>query len=139
MKNRFRPELWPPQRQKFDPSQWGENKLDNKVSRNIYSSDSFKIKNDVEVVLGRIESNLADLTIDYDDWRNLGFAFVHQFGEEGRIYFHRISRFNSKYDAKNVDRYYDYFLKSNGFGITIRTFFGMARDAGIDIRVYGNS
>lgn len=74
-----------------------------------------------------------DITNGYGNWRRLGFALADELGEEGRELFHSLSRLNNGYNQSECDRQYSAFLKSNGSGITIKTFFQMAKDAGIDI------
>ena len=90
-------------------------------------------REEVEIVLKRIEANHIDLTADYADWCRLGFAFAHAFGEEGRMFYHRLSAFYPGYQPQETDRQYDACLKSRGEGVTLKTFFHMARMAGIDI------
>lgn len=90
-------------------------------------------REEVEIVLKRIEANHIDLTADYADWCRLGFAFAHAFGEEGRTFYHRLSAFYPGYQPQETDRQYDACLKSRGEGVTLKTFFHMARTAGIDI------
>lgn len=90
-------------------------------------------REEVEIVLKRIEANHIDLTADYADWCRLGFAFAHAFGEGGRTFYHRLSAFYPGYQPQETDRQYDACLKSRGEGVTLKTFFHMARMAGIDI------
>lgn len=90
-------------------------------------------REEVEIVLKRIEANHIDLTADYADWCRLGFAFAHAFGEGGRTFYHRLSAFYPGYQPQETDRQYDACLKSRGEGVTLKTFFHMARTAGIDI------
>lgn len=90
-------------------------------------------REEVEIVLKRIEANHIDLTADYADWCRLGFAFAHAFGEGGRTFYHRLSAFYPGYQSQETDRQYDACLKSRGEGVTLKTFFHMARTAGIDI------
>lgn len=136
MKFEFKPEMWPVERRKFNPEQWGEKSINKRQNGTFYQSKSAaNVEHDVEVVLQRIEESGIDLSMDYQDWLKLGFAFAHEFGEMGRGYFHRVSRFYSSYDYNSCDQQYNHCLKSNGSGVTIRSFFGMARDAGVDVRV----
>ncbi len=90
---------------------------------------------DVEYVIQQIEAYQCDLTQYYADWINLGFSFAHEFGEAGRDYFHRISRFYLKYDVRECDRQYDQCLKGRRTGRTIASFFYYARMAGMEIQV----
>ena len=96
------------------------------------------VAGDVECVLQQIEERNVDITFDHDHWFRTGFAFADQFGEAGREYFHRACQFYPKYSRAECDKQYDYCLHANREGITIRTFFGYAQDAGIDIRTRSN-
>ena len=89
---------------------------------------------DVETVTGRIEARQVDITGDYECWRDIGFALADGLGEAGREYFHRVSRFYKKYNAKEADSQFTHCLKGRKTGITIKSFFQKAKDAGIDIR-----
>jgi hypothetical protein len=88
---------------------------------------------DVDRVISRIEAAFEDITTTYADWRDLGFAFVNEFGETGRKFYHRVSRFYPGYTKAETDRQYDNCLKSHGHGITIKTFFYLAQQAGIKV------
>ena len=90
---------------------------------------------DVETVTQRIEAARIDITADYGDWVNLGFALTEEYGENGRDYFHRLSRFYPDYDEAECDRQYDKCLRSHGTGVTIRTFFQLAKDHGISVSI----
>lgn len=90
---------------------------------------------DVETVTQRIEAAGIDITADYGDWVNLGFALTEEYGENGRDYFHRLSRFYPDYDEAECDRQYDKCLRSHGTGVTIRTFFQLAKDHGISVSI----
>lgn len=88
---------------------------------------------DVEQIISQIESNNIDITSTYADWRDIGFAFADNLGEEGRSYFHRISKFYPDYSKSECDRQFDHCLKSQGSGITMKSFFHLAKSSGIDI------
>ena len=92
--------------------------------------------NDVEAILQRIESSQTDITASYSDWRDLGFSFADEFGESGRDYFHRVSRFYPGYSYKDCDKQFDKCLKANGHGVTIKTFFHLSKYAGIEITTH---
>lgn len=85
---------------------------------------------DVESVLAQIEGCRLDLTCSYQDWLSLGFAFADEYGVFGSDYFHRVSCFHPKYNAQECEAQYRKCLRRKG-GITIRTFFWMAAQAGI--------
>lgn len=91
------------------------------------------VRLDIELVTSRIESAQTDITANYSDWRDIGFALADELGEAGRHYYHRISRFYSGYSPADCNLQYDNCLKAKGHGITLKTFFHLAKQAGIDI------
>lgn len=88
---------------------------------------------DIARTVSRIEQAAIDITATYADWRDIGFALADALGEAGRDYYHRISRFYPRYTPEETDRQYDRCLRSGGSGITIKTFFQKAKQAGIPI------
>ena len=91
------------------------------------------VLSDVEVIIQRLESTQTDITANYTNWRDIGFAFADEFGESGRDYFHRVSRFYPEYSPSACDKQFDKCLKSKGHGISIKTFFHLAQQAGINL------
>ncbi|MDR2823618.1 MAG: PriCT-2 domain-containing protein [Prevotellaceae bacterium] len=89
-------------------------------------------KNQFEKVLQTIEHRALDIAPTYELWRNLGFAIASEYGERGREYFHRASRYYYKYNASETDKQYTRCLRGRD-GITISTFFFLAKNAGISI------
>jgi KaiC/GvpD/RAD55 family RecA-like ATPase len=89
------------------------------------------IKNSVDHIIHQIEEKELDITSNYNDWRNICFALVDQFGESGRDYFHRVSKFHPEYKIDKCNYQFNACLKSNGSGITIKTFFHLAKLNGI--------
>jgi hypothetical protein len=92
------------------------------------------ISSNVDMLIARIEAAFTDITTSYADWLNLGFAFASEFGESGRKFYHRVSRFYNGYTKAETDKQYDQCLKSHGHGITIKTFFHLAKQAGIEAK-----
>lgn len=88
---------------------------------------------EIESIIQQIEALQIDIASAYSDWRDIGFAFSDAFGESGRDYFHRISRFYPDYSPKDCDDQFNKCLKSRGQGITLKTFFYRAKEAGIKI------
>lgn len=115
----------------FNPSDWLNNKSQNATTTEQKQITSHK--SDIEKVVERIEQSATDVTQNYADWRDLGFAFSQELGEAGRDYFHRISRFYSGYSYDECNKQYDKCLKSSGHGITIKTFFHLAQSSGINV------
>lgn len=90
----------------------------------------------VEYVIRQIENSATDITQSYENWRNVGFAFVDEFGESGRYYFHRVSKFYSGYSERENDKQYNACIKAKGANkIHIGTFFQLAKDCGFDIQI----
>ncbi len=95
------------------------------------SSEDTRAK--VERVVACIEQKHVDITAGYNAWLNVGFALSSEFNESGRSFFHRVSRQSVKYKQSVADIQYNKCLSAKGDGVTIATFFQMAKDAGIDI------
>ncbi|MGE5447006.1 MAG: DUF3987 domain-containing protein [Bacteroidales bacterium] len=115
----------------FDPKEW----LDKEPAKPTPSkpvNSNLDSSSEVDKVITRIEANFTDITTSYTDWLNVGFALANEFGEAGRSFYHRVSRFYNGYTKIDTDKQYDHCLKSQGHGITIKTFFHMAKEAGID-------
>lgn len=137
------------QKKSFNPSEWLEQakqQPDKSICKDEKSyvtkneQSNFKKQypnigeeNDIEQVIQQIESNRIDLTANYADWRDLGFALVDEYAESGRSYFHRISRFYPHYDSTECDKQYNNCLKAKGHGISIKTLYHKAKQAGINI------
>ena len=109
--------------QKFNPGDW-------------LPSD---LRSELNLVVYRIEVAHIDITGTYANWLNLGFALADELGEGGRDYFHRLSRFYPKYSYTDCNRQFDHCLKSKGHGITIKTLFHLAKEAGIEIGRWGEN
>jgi len=91
------------------------------------------LEKDITKVVEEIEQYKLDITSDYTSWRNIGFAFADALGENGRNFYHRISKFNQDYNPEICNDQYTKCLKAKGTGISIRTFFFMAKSNGINL------
>lgn len=116
----------------FNPKEWLEAPLKQEpqpkhIPTPIVSDNQF------ENYLQQIENTGTDITQGYDNWRNIGFALADEFGEMGRDYFHRISKFNSAYDYKECDVQYNNCLKARGTGVTMATIYYLAQQNNIKI------
>jgi len=90
---------------------------------------------DIEHVFQQIADKGIDLTNDYSDWFKIGASLYHKFQESGRDYFHLVSQFSPKYEAKAVDDLWGILAKRNADGIaTIGTFLWLCKNAGIEIK-----
>lgn len=130
MKKTFRPEDWWPEmpgRAEHD----GE--MPDQVGHDGRNGGDGKL-DDVEVLTQRVEARGLDITGDYHRWLNIGFALVEGLGENGRDFFHRLSRFYPGYSEAEADRQYDKCLRAHGTGIRLATLFQYAKEEGIVVR-----
>jgi len=122
----------------FNPNEW----LDEEPKQNVQTTQNTSTSSDeesrIEELVNRVENASIDLTASYSDWRDLGFALADALGENGRGYYQRLSRFYSGYSEQETDRQYDKCLAAKGSGITIKTLFGLAKNAGISISMPKN-
>jgi len=96
--------------------------------------DDPKIRSAVEL----IEKRTFDITKGYGNWLRLGF-FFSSYGEKGRSYFHRISRFNPTYDPKITDKQFDACMHSNKGQIGIGSLFYLMKENGVDTSLFTKS
>ena len=91
----------------------------------------------VETLTVLIERSGIDITADYGDWCNIGFALAHEFGADGEPYFHRISAFYPNYNPQTAQKQYAACLRhrvpSGKAPITIATLFHIAKSHGINL------
>ncbi len=88
---------------------------------------------DIQSLVEQVEASAIDITAGYECWRDIGFALVEALGEDGRDFFHRLSRFNASYDQAEADKQYTACLRSRGSGITPRSLFHIAQQHGITV------
>jgi len=91
----------------------------------------------VEALTVLIERSGIDITADYGDWCNIGFALAHEFGADGESFFLRISSFYPKYDPSEASKQYAACIRadvpSGKAPITIATLFHIAKSHGINL------
>ena len=118
----------------FNPHEWLDVKgAEAERPAPAIASGSGGEASDIEMITSRIEEARVDITSSYANWRDLGFALSDALGENGRDYFQRLSRFHPEYSAIEADRQYDHCLKAGGHGITIKTFYQLAKAHGISL------
>ncbi len=130
----------------FDPIYWA-NKAD-EVSKSIkprssvnlfskstaaYNCDEADRQAEIQEVARQLVDRGIDITAGYNNWLNLGFALADGLGEDGRKIYHQLSQLNDEYDTAECDRQYTHCLHGRGQGITVNTFFQMAKEGGIDL------
>ena len=126
----------------FNPLEWAnlserENGNGKQCAAGAESSPVVNPQTDTEAEIREAAKHIVergvDITAGYDNWLCLGFALADGMGEGGRELYHQLSAMNSRYDSAECDRQYTNCLKSHGGGITVKSFFQMAKNAGIDL------
>ena len=87
-----------------------------------------------EEILSQILAAGFDLTGSHADWVKVGFAIASGYGEAGRQYFHELSQFHPQYKPAETDRQFTRCLQTRVAGVTISTFFYMAKQAGFTFK-----
>lgn len=115
----------------------------NEAIRQNVASHTQKIETDCDLykevkdIADIIVSRHIDITSGYQNWLNLGFSLADGLGEDGREFFHELSKMNADYNVTECDKKFTSCLKGSsngsGNGITINTFFKMAKDAGVNL------
>src|SRR5574344_1884576 len=118
----------------FNPNDWQAQTKPQPTYTPVQNT-SLSSNDDIEAITQRIESTSTDIAPNYADWRDLGFALADALGESGRSYFHRLSRFYSGYAETETDRQFDKCLNAHNHGVTIKTLFHLAKQAGISMAV----
>jgi hypothetical protein len=65
----------------------------------------------VEQLVRQIEQKGIDITADYNYWFAIACNLASAFGEPGRDFFHRISRFHPNYSVAEADKKYSHCLR----------------------------
>ena len=129
----------------FNPSEWrnpinSESPISPKSSKSSISPNAkFNLTEEVEELTKAIESAGIDITSGYKNWLKLGFALADGLGEDGRQYFHRLSRFYPSYNASEADEQYTKCIKGKRNDVTYHTLFFLAKEYGITIDKHNNN
>jgi len=95
-------------------------------------TDKNKIRESVERAVEIIWKKRVDITDGYDKWFKIGCALAHEFGEDGRTWFHMISRMHNDFHETDCDMQYNRCLKyRTESGVKIGTFFYYCKKCGI--------
>lgn len=123
-------------KKKFEAKDWLRKEQEKPVEKasvaRVVNNDPY---DDIEVVTRRIEDAGVDITVGYAAWRDVGFALSDALGEAGRQYYHRVSCLNPDYNQQECDKQYDKCLNAHGTGVTVKTFFQLAKDAGVSVSI----
>jgi hypothetical protein len=106
------------------------------ADRNIYTSatiykDEFS---EVATICNRIVNTQTNITYGYNNWLKLGFALAN-LGENGRAFFHQLSALHPKYSFTETDKQFTNCMRNKNSGVTLKSFFYMAKDNGITVRI----
>ena len=82
----------------------------------------------------RLGANIAE---SYDDYFHLGMALANGLGSRGRDIYHRLSAQSTKYREADCERKWQECLQKNDGRITIKSFYKMAQQAGVDLSSLG--
>ena len=80
--------------------------------------------------LVRIGANIAE---SYDDYLRLGFALAEGLGPDGHDIYHRLCAQSTKYSYEECERKWQECLSKQDGRITVKTFYKMAQQAGVDL------
>ena len=97
------------------------------VNSAVTLSASQSDRDKVEALVQAIEHIGVDITGDYHQWMRIGFSLASAFGESGRGFYHRVSRFYSGYSNVECNRQYDRCLRARGSGVGLGTFIYLAK------------
>jgi hypothetical protein len=121
------------ERKTFNPLEWLDKPNQQvKVTKQSDYNTNTQLE-EVERIIQGIEASRIDVTSAYSDWVNIGFAFADEFGETGRNLFHRVSQYHPEYSTQECDKQFDNCLKARGQGVSLKTFFYHAKEAGIPL------
>ena len=119
----------------FNPNEWQAINTEQPATPTYQNTVSNSPNSDIEEITQRIESTQTDIAPNYADWRDVGFSLADGLGENGRSYYHRLSRFYPQYNQAETDKQYNACLTSHGHGVSLKTFYHLAKNAGISIAI----
>jgi hypothetical protein len=94
------------------------------------------IQSEFANILKEIEDRGVDIVPDYRQWVKIAYSLADKFGEDGRDYFHAVSRQGSTYTESACNRQFDAVLKNlkdKSNPATIASFYYICKEAGISI------
>lgn len=111
--------------------EWGVTEK-RKLQKQVANNDDAKKLSDVRRLVDKIEETNIDITENYEDWLKVGFALC-ELKENGRIFFHSISKHSDKYDHYECDEKFTELMDSYDGSIKLSTLFFIANKYGIKI------
>ena len=92
------------------------------------------VDSEFTTLVNSIVSNNKDLTEDYGNWINIGFALCNKFGENGRDYFHLLSSVNQGYDQLKTDKKYSHLIRTGKNAVPIDFIYNLAKKENIEVK-----
>lgn len=83
-----------------------------------------------KILIKQISRRELDLTTPYKTWVNIAAALSNEFGENGRGYFHEMSKFHQDYDEDESNKLYSNCLAKK-YKVGIGTLYRICKDAGL--------
>jgi predicted P-loop ATPase len=90
-------------------------------------------ENDITYILSQIKERQLNIASDYYSWLRIGFGLAEKLGDGGREAFNLISSYYSGKQKTDPNKQYDRCLKAGKSGITIKSFFYYAKQAGCNL------
>mgnify|MGYP002856863766 CR=1 FL=1 len=88
---------------------------------------------DVRSLVQEVVSRGIDIAPGYGDWLNLGFAIESKYRESGLEIYRALSRLHPGVTDRDIELQYEKCLKAHGHGVTIKTLFHLAKQAGVTV------
>lgn len=79
----------------------------------------------------------ANIAESYSNWLRLGFALADGLGSQGRDLYHQLSALSGKYSEPRCEKQWKECLAKGNGRTTIKTFYYMAKQAGVDLSEIG--
>ena len=79
----------------------------------------------------------ANIAESYEDFLHLGFALADGLGPDGCDLYHRLCSQSAKYREADCEKKWQECLSKQDGRVTIKTFYKMAQDAGVDLSAIG--
>ena len=88
--------------------------LPKEAAKKVYKNYTITSESEkVDKLIDELNKFSIDITSNYEDWIKIAGALNSEFGENGRGYFHNISKYHKDYSVKGADKKYDSCKKMN--------------------------
>ncbi|WP_460948047.1 VapE domain-containing protein [Spirosoma daeguense] len=87
----------------------------------------------IQYIVDQINQRAIDIAPDYNAWYRVCWSLISQYGVNALDLFQQISQHNDDYNSVEVEKKFNYLVKTQPQKITIGTFYYYCKLAGIDI------